>query len=55
MCPYSTINSSTEGIDYLIGDNVKTIEIKADACKDITLALNTGNTEYMQIGCYTGK
>ena len=39
---------------YLIGDDIRTIERNANvllhACKDIGLAVNTGNTKYMEIG-----
>jgi len=39
---------------YLLGDDIRTIERNADvllhACKDIGLAVNTGNTKYMEIG-----
>ena len=38
----------------LIGDDIKTIERNADvilnACKDISLAVNTGKTKYKEIG-----
>ena len=38
----------------LLGDDIRTIERNADvllnACKDISLAVNTGKTKYMEIG-----
>ena len=43
----------------LIGDDIKAIERNADmlliACKDISLAVNTGKTKYMKAGCHSGK
>ena len=42
----------------LIGDDMRTIEIKADvlsnARKDIGLTVNTGKTKYMEIGRHRG-
>ena len=42
----------------LIGNDIKTIERYADVllntCKDVGLAVNTGKTKYMEIGCYRG-
>ena len=42
----------------LLGDDIRTIARNADvllnACKDIGLAVNTGKTKYMQIGCHRG-
>ena len=42
----------------LIGDDIRTIERNGDvllnACKDISLAENTGKTKYMEIGCHRG-
>ena len=40
----------------LIGDYIRNIERNEDvllnACKDIGLAVNTGKTKYMEIGCH---
>ena len=40
---------------YLIGDDIRTIERKAAvilyACRDISLAVNTWKTKYMEVGC----
>ena len=36
----------------LIGDDFRTL--KRDARKDISLAVNTGKTKYMEIGCHRG-
>ena len=42
----------------LIGDGVRTIERNADvllnACQDISLAVNTGKTKYMEMGRHRG-
>ena len=42
----------------LIGDYIRTIERNVDvllnACKDISLAVNTGKTKYMEIGSHRG-
>ena len=42
----------------LIGDDIGTIERNAEvllnACKDIGLAVNTGKTKYMKMGCHQG-
>ena len=42
----------------LIGDDIRTIERNADvllnACKDIGLAVNIGETNYMEIGRHRG-
>jgi len=41
-----------------IGDDIRTIERNAylllNACKDIGLAVNTGKTKYIEIGCLQG-
>ena len=40
----------------LIGDNIRVIERNAvsllNACKDISLAVNTGKTKYIEVGCH---
>ena len=45
-------------LQYLIGDDIRTIERNSDAslnaCKDIGLAVNTGKTKYMEIGRHRG-
>ena len=42
----------------MIGNDITTIERSADvllnACKDIGLAVTTGKTKYLVIGCYRG-
>ena len=52
-------NDTHHGLDnadhiHLIVDDIRTIERNADvllnACKDISLAVNTGKTKYMEIG-----
>ena len=57
------MNGTHQVLDYaddvnLIGDDIRTIERNADlllnACKDIGLAVNTGKTKYMEIGCNWG-
>ena len=36
----------------LIGDDIRTIDVLLNACKDISLAVNIGKTKYMEIGRY---
>ena len=57
------MNCIHQVLDYaddvnLIGDDIRTIERNADlllnTCKNICLAVNTGKTMYMEIGCHRG-
>ena len=40
------------------GDDIRTIKRNSDMllniCKDIGLAVNTGKTKYMEVGCHQG-